>query len=360
MQNFASVKLPFYAKLALVLMSLALILFFLREGATIIIPLVFSILLSLLLLPLAQWLQRKGLNKPLAAIIPLILFVGVLVLLFFFLGKQIADFSQDFPLLSQKLTIWAWHTEKWIEQQFHIAPTQQMNYITNASNDLAKMATNIVQHIVMTTGGLLIWTIFVFIFTFFMLTHRSLIKRFLLMVFKENYHDGVNEVLDETRWLVNGYILGLLIEMVIVAFLSSMAFLIFGIKYAIMLGIICGLLNVIPYIGIYTAMAIGSIITLTNNTPIHALYLIIISIIIHFIDANIILPRIVGGRVKMNPLITIIAVICGSMLWGIAGMFLFIPIAAILKIIFSKIPGMEAWALLMGADENEKKAILKK
>jgi len=356
METRPSVKFPFYAKLALVLLSIVLVIFLMYEGHTILIPLFFSVLLALLLLPLTKWFQRRGLGKGLAAIISLLIFVVCVGLLFFFLGSQVASFSKDIPLLNERMNVWILELEKWIEFKFNIDPTQQMSYLTKASADIARVASIVAQGVFLTTGSVLIWTIFVFIFSFFMLTHRNLLRRFFLMLFKNEHHDSVQEVLNETRTLVNGYILGLIIEMGIVATLSSIAFLLFGIKYAIMLGIICGLLNVIPYIGIYSAITIGSIITLSNNTPVHALYLIVISIVIHFIDANIIMPRIVGGRVQMNPLITIMAVITGSMIWGIAGMFLFIPLVAIMKIIFGRVDGLKPWAVLMGADEEEKKS----
>lgn len=348
------VKLPFYAKLALVLLSISLIVLFMHEGRTLIIPLFFSTLLAMLLLPAVKWLQKMGLGKSFSAIISLFLFIGFIFLLLFFLGKQIASFSQDLPALEDRMNAWILELERWIDQQFAIAPNEQVGYLKKAGDDITRAVTIVLQNIFMTTGGLLIWTIFVFIFTYFMLSYRSLIRRFFLMLFDSKHHDRVTEVLDETRTLVNGYLLGLLTEMMIIAFLSSVAFLIFGINYAVMLGVICGLLNIIPYIGIYTAISIGAIITLSNNTPVHALYLIAISLVIHFIDANIILPRIVGGRVKINPLITIIVVIIGSMLWGIAGMFLFIPLAAILKIIFSKVDDLKPWAILMGTEKDIK------
>lgn len=355
METNQLIKFPFYARLALTLLSIFLIMMFMYVGHKLIIPLFFSALLAILLLPLVQWMQRKGLPNGIAAIISLLLFVVSVFLIFFFLGKQIVSFSQDVPQLAERINAWIVELEQWIEQRFGIDSKAQMGYLTQASEGIAHTATIVAQSVFLTTGSLLIWTVFVFIFSFFMLTHRRLIHRFFLLLFREKDHERVNEALGETKMLVNGYILGLILEMIIVAVLSGIAFMLFGIKYAVMLAIICGLLNVIPYIGIYTAMAIGAIITLSNSTPAHALSLIIISVVIHFIDANVILPRIVGGRVQMNPLVTIVAVMVGSMIWGIAGMFLFIPLAAILKIVFSKVTGMEAWSVLMGMEEREKK-----
>lgn len=112
-------------------------------------------------------------------------------------------------------------------------------------------------------------------------------------------------------------------------------------------------LNVIPYLGIYTAMAISMVITLADSTPAHALTVGIVFLVAHFLDANILLPRIVGGNVKLNPLITIVAVLTGKLIWGIPGMFLFIPLTAIIRIISEKVEGLQPWAILMGEDKEK-------
>jgi predicted PurR-regulated permease PerM len=167
-------------------------------------------------------------------------------------------------------------------------------------------------------------------------------------------------VITETRLLANGYIVGLLIEMVIVAVLNCTAFLIFGVKYALLLGILAAVMNIIPYLGIYTSAAIAALITLSNSSPAHALGVIIILLAIHVVDANVLMPRIVGRRVKMNPLITIAAVLVGELLWGIPGMFLFIPLAGILKIIFERVDGLKPWAILMGTETEAKQNAARK
>ena len=126
-----------------------------------------------------------------------------------------------------------------------------------------------------------------------------------------------------------------------------------GIKYAILLGVIAAVLNIIPYIGIYTATSLIMLVTFANSSGTKALWVAFALLILHFIDANILMPRIVGSRVKMNAFITIIAVIVGEYVWGIAGMFLFIPITGIFKIISERVDGLKPWATLIGTEEKE-------
>jgi AI-2 transport protein TqsA len=355
MEENKTVTLPFYARFCMVLLSVVLILFLMHVAKAIIIPLFFSLLITFLLLPVSKWLERKRVPKGLAAILPILGFIVFVVLLFVFLGSQLTAFSRDLPEFGTRLQAWMEQLQAMISRRYHVDYSQQIAYLNKASAGIAGSASMVAQNFFMAATGFIIWTIFVFIFTFFILTHRGLLRRFIIELFGARYKGRVNEVMQETRVLANSYVLGLMIEMVIVAVLNCTVFLLFGIKYALLLGILAAILNIIPYLGIYTATAIAAVITLSNSTPTHALQVIIILVVIHFIDANILLPRIVGGRVKMNPLITIVAVISGSILWGIPGMFLFIPLVAILKIIFERVEGLKPWALLMGTDDDDNK-----
>lgn len=354
MEDSPSLRLPFYLRLTCILISVTLIILLMHEGRTIFIPLFFSVLISFMLLPLTQWLERRRLPPGLAAFISLMLFLLVIAGFLSFMGQQISDFSKDMPQLGTRMQTWIQELQQWVSKRYHVNYSTQLSYLSRAGAGIINYLSVLAQSFVLALSGFLVWTIFVFIFTFFMLTHRNLLRRFMIALFKDRHHTRVNEVMLQTKLLAKGYIAGLLIEMTLVALINCIALLIFGVKYAILLGILAAVLNIIPYIGIYTAAAIAALITLSNSTPGHALQVIVVLLIIHFIDANILMPRIVGGRVKMNPLITIVAVLTGSLLWGISGTFLFIPLAAILKIIFERVKGLEPWAILMGTDEDKK------
>ena len=349
------VKLPFYARFSLVLLSIVLILFLMRAADSIIVPLFFSFLIALMLLPLTKWLERRRLPRGVSAIVSILLFVIVIAGIVSFLSQQVGDFSKDIPKLGERIQAWIVQLQAWISRKYHLNYARQLEYISKAGTNIASYGGAVASRFLQALGAFIIYTIFVFIFTFFILTHRSLLKKFIICLFAEKHHPRVNEVVQETKSLANGYVLGLLIEMVIIAALNCIVLLIFGIKYAFLLGILAAVLNLIPYIGIYTATAFAAIITLSNSTPSAALTVIVILIIVHFIDANILMPRIVGSRVKMNPLITIVAVLSGSILWGISGTFLFIPLTAMLKIIFERVDGLKPWAILMGTEEEERK-----
>ena len=141
------------------------------------------------------------------------------------------------------------------------------------------------------------------------------------------------------------YVKGLLTEILILMCLSCITLLILGIKYAILMAFFAGLFNIIPYIGIYTAILLNMLITILDGNRGQGLEVLLVFVIIHIIDANLITPLIVGRRIKINPLVTLIAVICGEIIWGIPGMFLFIPLAAIINIVLEKSSGLRTGEL---------------
>ena len=150
-------------------------------------------------------------------------------------------------------------------------------------------------------------------------------------------------------------------KMAIIAVLNTSLFLIIGVKYAVFLGILTAILNIIPYIGILSGIIFTSLITLTTSIHLSDIVWIIIGLeVIHFFDANFLMPRIVGSKVKINALVTIIGVVIGGSLLGLSGIFLALPTIAILKVIFDRIDDLKPWGKLMGGDESSNKSRLLK
>jgi len=142
---------------------------------------------------------------------------------------------------------------------------------------------------------------------------------------------------------------GLLLEAIIVAILNSAALLILGVEYAILLGVIGAILNMLPYIGGIIAIALPLLMaTVTKDGYSTQLGILVAYLIIQFIDNNFLVPRIVSSKVQINALVSIVVVLLGNALWGVPGMFLSIPFVAILKIIFDRVEGMRPWGKLLG------------
>jgi predicted PurR-regulated permease PerM len=159
----------------------------------------------------------------------------------------------------------------------------------------------------------------------------------------------MKEIVSQTKKTIQHYLTGLIIEAVIVAGMDISILLILGVDYAILLGVIGAILNVIPYIGGLVAVALPMLVALaTNSSAWSPLYVLVGYYIIQLIDNNYIVPYIVASKVKINALFSIIVVFVGNAIWGIPGMFLSIPLLAIIKLVFDHIESLKPWGLLLG------------
>ncbi len=159
---------------------------------------------------------------------------------------------------------------------------------------------------VLSLSSLLLTLVFILIDTFFLLYYRRLVIRFLVAVFREENAVVVYDIIAQIQSRIRQYILGLLLEMVIVASATCLALWILGVKYAILLGLITGLFNIIPYIGIFTALLLSTLVTFATAGATKLIIVIATILGIHLIDSNVLLPVIVGSKVRINAFITVL------------------------------------------------------
>jgi predicted PurR-regulated permease PerM len=198
-------------------------------------------------------------------------------------------------------------------------------------------------------GGMLAFLFLIPVYVFMILFYQPLLIEFFHKLFGKNNRDKVSEIIYQIKTLIQSYLIGLLIEVGIIAFLYTVGLLFLGIEYALILGILGALLNLIPYLGSIIAASIPMIIAIvTKPSPWFALLVLALYVFIQFIDNNFIVPKIVASKVKINALASIIAVITFGSLWGISGMLVAIPLIAIVKLIFDHIESLKPWGFLLG------------
>ena len=351
-----SKAVPFYAKLALILFSLIALCFVAIEAKEILSPLLFALLFSVALLPLVNFFERKvKLPGGASAGISVLLLLTALFFIFYFLGSQISRLAKDWPMFQQQINLSISNLQQWLDDKMHIDVKEQMSYVNKATSQALDSSSSLIGATVSSLSSMLLFMVFTMIYTFFFLLYRHHLLKFLIAVFKEENSVTVYDIAEQVQYIVRKYILGLLLEMLIVASVCCIAFLLLGVKYAVLLGFITGIFNLIPYIGIFTSLVLGTFITFATGAAASKVLLVaIVYVCVHLVDSNVLLPLIVGSKVRINALITVLGVIIGEMIWGISGMFLSIPVIAILKIIFDRIETLKPWGLLLG-DEKEGK-----
>lgn len=348
-------KLPFYIRFTIVAVCLVFTVIIMREASPLLIPLFAGLLLAILLLPIAKFLERIHINRAVACIAAVFCFILSFITINYFLTAEISGFSKELPNINNKLQVLFATFQHWVTVKFNINDAQQSDYLSSSFKDIVNGISGFVSKLFISFGNMVIWILFVCIYAFFILYYRKMLVRFVMKLVEKDYPNEMPIIVSENKKVIMGYIVGLLAEFAIMLLLISSVLLLLGIKYALLLAIIASIFNIIPYIGIYTATVLAMLVTYANSSSASAITVGIVLLSIHLVDGIILLPRIVGSRMKMNPFITIVAVIAGDVVWGIPGMFLFIPFAAMLKIIFENITSLEAWAILFGEEEKKRK-----
>jgi predicted PurR-regulated permease PerM len=346
---------PFYTRLAMVLVSLIALFYIAVLGKSILAPLVFALLFAVLLLPLANFLEhRLRFPRSLASLLSVVILVLALAGLLYVVGAQISNLADDWPQFKQQVSSSVNDLQVWISHKFHVRIKQQMTYVNNATSKLLESGSSVIGDVFVSFSSFLLFLVFIMIDTFFLLYYRRLIVRFLVSVFRQENSVVVYDIIAQIQSRIRQYILGLLLEMLIVSTAACLALWIVGVKYAILLGLIVGLFNVVPYIGIFTALTLSTLVTFATAGA-TKLFLVIGTIVgIHLVDSNVLLPVIVGSKVRINALITVLGVIVGESIWGISGTFLAIPVIAISKIVFDRVEPLKPWGLLLGDERDEK------
>jgi predicted PurR-regulated permease PerM len=347
-----ALQLPYNIRLCIQLLSFVLIIFILIEGQAIFVPLYLSVLISILLLPIANLLERINFPRALSSLVSVLFAFAIISLIIYFLSAQIISFLNDIPTIKIHLAAHYQTLQKVLEQKLNISLNQQQSLFNSASEDVQSSGLVYAKQTFYTLSQTLAFIIFIIIYSFLILFYRSTIKSFLMVLFSKENKKSIDEVINSAKKVLKNYMSGLLIEMAIIAISNSLLLMIIGLKYAIFLGVFTAVLNIMPFIGIYAGIIFTALVALTTNASMSQIVWMIIGLmVIHFIDANFLMPRIVGAKVKINALMTMLGAIAGGLLMGIAGVFLALPTIAILKIIFDRIEGMEAWAILLG-DES--------
>jgi len=340
--------LPSYLKYSQILIGLVAAFYVLYVAQEIIIPIIYSIIIAILINPIVNYLSSKKINRIMAIFIALIFSITLVFGLLYFIGSQASLFSDAFPQLKIKFNFLILDFINWISDYFNISEFKINKWLNNLEAEGLKSSTFFLGQTISTISGVLIYVFLVPVYVFMILYYKPLLLTFINLLVSKDKYSTVFEVLQETKSLIQNYLLGLLIEMVLVASLNSISLMIIGLDYAILIGVIGAILNIIPYLGGIVAIALPMILALATKSPTAALYVLIAYLIVQFVDNNIIVPKVVASKVKVNGLVSMVVVIIGGALWGFSGMFLSIPIIAILKAVFDKIDKYKAFGFLLG------------
>jgi predicted PurR-regulated permease PerM len=342
-------RLPAYLKLAVIFMIICLSVYVLYIGSEILVPIVFSALFAVLLNPAVAFLHRKKVPRIVAISVVLVVAFTTLCILLYFIISQMGMFWEKYPVLEGRFSEFLKEAITWISKTFHISRPKVNAWFIATKSELLANSNIYIGSTLSTATDMVITLVLIPIYIFMMIYYEPLFIEFIKQAFPRNNHIRISEMITESKLAMQNYLSGLLVEAVIVAGLNSVGLLLLDIQYAILWGILGAILNVIPYIGGVIAVSLPMLMAiLTKDSFSYVFLVMIVYMIVQFIDNNYIIPKVVASKVKLNALISVVVVLIGGALWGVSGMFLSIPLTAVVKIICDRTESLKPIGYLLG------------
>lgn len=333
---------------------LVLIVIVLVYAKSFLVPLTFAALLSMLLLPVTKWLQHKGIHKAISTLLSVLLLVGFFALVIFFISWQLNDIAGDASKLEQQVAEKYQQAKQYVSEQFGISPEQQQKMIKDQQASSAAKTGSMITGFLSGLGGFLGNTLLVIVYIFLFIYFRSRIKGFIVRLVKTEDESTALSIVNNAQKVSMKYLSGMFIMIVCLWIMYGIGFTIVGVKHAIFFAILCGLLEIVPFVGNLTGTALTIAMSLVQGGDLTMVIgILIVYGLVQFIQTYLLEPLVVGSEVNLNPLFTIIGLIAGETLWGIPGMILAIPLMGMAKIVFDHIEPLKPYGYLIGEDKKE-------
>lgn len=341
-------------KAAAILMVIVLIVVILVYAKPFLVPLTIAGLLSMLLLPVTKWLQRKSINKVIAVVLSILILVAFLALVIFFVSWQVSDLVSDASKIEQQVTQKYQQLQQMITDKLGIPKEKQNKMISQQKASAPGKLSTMVTGFLAGFGSLLTNFLLVLVYIFLMLYFRERIKKFVLKLVPLSEQAKTATIMDNSQQVAQKYLTGMALMIAGLWIMYGIGFSIVGVKNAIFFAILCGLFEIIPFIGNLVGTGLTILMSLIQGGDMNMVIGILITYgVVQFIQTYILEPLVVGSEVNINPMATIIGLIAGEMLWGIAGMVVAIPMLGIIKIIFDHIEPLKPYAYLIGEDKKK-------
>lgn len=325
-------------------------------GKTVLMPLLTAVYISLVLLPCFRFFKKRKVPETISIVLSLLIMFIALGLIIWFFSSQVARLIDDLPQIKKNIMLHLTDLSDWVNTKTHFSTDKQLQLIKEQSGKMVNNAGVMVSGAAASISSIFLFLGLLPIYIFLILFYRNLLARFAFLWFPPKDHERVREGIKETESIIKSYLVGLLIQVSYMTILLGGLLMILGIEHALLIGIIFALLNLIPYVGALIGNIIGVLLTLTASQDLQPILTVLITIaVVQFLDNNILMPKIVGSKVKINALATIVGVFIGGAIGGIAGMFLSLPTIAVCKIIFDRTDNLKQWGLLLG-DEVPKQS----
>lgn len=328
-------------------------LYFAREF---LIPVTLAAIFSMLFIRLCNWFESKGLGRGVATLLCILLFVGAIALIILLLSWQLSSLAENMDDMKQRLIQMFNGLRSWINETLGLSMKQQENIVKQQGSGGSGSAGIMAASFASGVFGVLVNTILVLVYMYLFLYYRSHIKKFILKLVPRTEKDNADDVVHKAGKVAQRYLSGMGAMIAMLWVMYGIGFSLVGVESAIFFAVLCGLLEIIPFVGNLTGTSITVLAVLAQGGEGKMIIgVIAVYFIVQFIQTYLLEPLIVGEQVNINPLFTIMVLVLGEMIWGIAGMILAIPLLGITKIICDHVPELQPYGFLIGTEKKKGK-----
>jgi len=336
-----------------------LLLFFLIVGGLyfardFLIPLALAAMFAMLFVGLSRYLETKGIKRGWSALICVLLLVLLVAGAFTLVSYQISNLADNMGGIKGRLIDMVEQVRLWIYQTFGVSYEKQEQIFREQSkgSGAGKIGSFAGSFI-----GIVVNSVLVTVYIYLLLYSRQHIKQFILKLFDNDKRSKTEKVIAQSVLVAQKYLSGLTAMIVMLWIMYGIGFTIAGVEYAIFFAILCGLLEVVPFVGNITGTSITLLAVLVQGGDGGMILGVAVTYaLVQFFQTYILEPLVVGEQVSINPLFTIMVIVLGEMIWGIAGMILAIPLLGIVKIICDNVPALKPYGFLIGSEKKKEKS----
>jgi predicted PurR-regulated permease PerM len=339
---------PGLARLNKILLFVILISVVLYFGRGFFVLISLAGLLAMIMTPVSNRIENHGISRVISSVISVLLIIAIFSGAIMLLSAQIGNIGKELPVILLRYEEIKLDIQTWINDSLGVSSQQLKVHASDVFRSAGSYLTSMVKSTITFIGSLFLVLIFIFLF----LMQRNKYESFVIMLYKEDKRDEAKDMVEKISKVAQQYLTGRIIAACIMGVLFLIGFLIIGLQNAVLLSLIVALMTIIPYVGALIGGLAPLFISVIDGSVNQSIWVIIIILAVNLIDHYFIEPYIVGGSVNISPFFTIFVLILGGIIWGIAGIILFLPLSGILKIIFENVEGLQPYASLIG-DERD-------
>ncbi|HZY79616.1 MAG TPA: AI-2E family transporter [Cyclobacteriaceae bacterium] len=318
-------------------------------GSEVLIPIAYAALISFVLYPFCAWLERKGLGRMFSIGIAIGLLTILLMFVVAILVKQVTDFAGEWNNLQPRFAGALDSIREFLSTSFNISREQQDEWLRQLPEKFSGSLMSFIKGTISVSASSLIMGILIPIYVVLILYYRQLWKLVLCRLLPGESPEHVTRMLSLTIETYYNFIKGMGVVYLLVGILNSLGLLLLGIPHAFLFGFIASILTFIPYIGIMVGALLPiTIAWITHDSLWYPAGVVAVFAFVQYLEANVIFPFAVSGRLKVNTMAVLLSIFIGGLLWGVSGMILFVPFVGIAKLIADSNSRWQTVSLALG------------